>query len=67
MEKTCDTCFHVMKMDVKQDLTRERFCRRYPPTLIPVSAGADGLKTLGAFPPVIATMTCGEWKEQEST
>lgn len=57
-EKTCRTCkFNFLGR-----------CRRYPPTLIPGTIGAnsvEGLKAVygeSSFPEVKSKDWCGEWK-----
>lgn len=61
MEQICGNCKFVMKTELTKDLKREYFCRRYPPTPIPLSNGPQGLQTIGTFVPVAETTTCGEW------
>lgn len=60
MEKHCPTCKHSFKPSPTsiQGKFETIACRRYPPT---VGGQIHGGQLWCLFPPVDASITCGEW------
>ena len=57
---TCNTCLHFRR---KPENLSEAECLRYPPTMTILSAGQQGISTIGMYPPVKSTTpACGEYK-----
>lgn len=64
-EQSCDNCQFALKGEVRKDLTRDLYCRRYPPHCVPMM-GPNGPMFQGQFPPTGPTMWCGEWAPDET-
>lgn len=56
---SCNNCAYMYVSDVQQDLTRQLFCRRYPPTPLVVANGHQA-QILNVFPAVQTNQVCGE-------
>lgn len=56
---TCETCQHCYSTELNTDLTRQYFCRRYPPTPLAVQRGAQ-VQVVNVYPVIAADNVCGE-------
>ena len=57
----CPSCPYCAKQADPVLVGKQRLvCRRYPPTMYPISAGAGGIQFMSEYPVVVPELWCGE-------
>lgn len=56
---TCETCQHCYSQGLSTDLSRQFFCRRYPPTPLAVQHG-NQVQVVNVYPVIAPDNVCGE-------
>lgn len=62
MNEAASSCASCCYSFASPDALQTRFCRRHPPTLVPVPNQLGQIGFASQFPPVLPNMTCGEYK-----